>query len=137
MHNRVVGTRHPKSVAPWNPCTPHPRRGLSLVMSPVMSLHAFHQLEVSCSHAHSSIFLGLGDAEVAPGEESPQEGFVMGVSREREREAKGKERERSVSLFFRLLTAVSLRTIRVCTQSSESSRIGASSRHSPQHITGP
>lgn len=106
-------------------------------MSPVMSLHAFHQLEVSCSHAHSSIFLGLGDAEVAPGEESPQEGFVMGVSREREREAKGKERERSVSLFFRLLTAVSLRTIRVCTQSSESSRIGASSRHSPQHITGP
>lgn len=46
------------------------------------------QFEVSCSHAHSSIFLGLGDAEVAPGEESPQEGFVMGVSRERE--GKGK-----------------------------------------------
>lgn len=59
-------------------------------MSPVMSLHAFHQLEVSCSHAHSSIFLGLGDAEVAPGEESPQEGLVMGVSREREKEGKGK-----------------------------------------------
>lgn len=90
MHSRVVGTRHSKSLAPWNPCVPHPRKGLSTVMPPVMSLHTFHWLEVSCSRVHSSTFLGLGDAEVAPGEKSPQEGLAMGVSREREGVGEGK-----------------------------------------------
>lgn len=84
MHSRVVGTRQSKSLAHWNPCTTHPRRALSTIMPPVMSLHTFHWMEVSCSRVHSSIFLGLGDAEVAPGEESPQEELAMGVSRERE-----------------------------------------------------